>query len=323
MRNDDRMHRSRGPAQPNIDITPDAAAALTALGRLFKGEIPDVDVGQLWRAEWDSVTILGVTLATEDGYTEFAPITVDVDFADPYTAILQVAQSPLPVAIAVFTSLATPVPVYVLEASLGQLAPGVVESLTSIWRDSLAGRTPKSSLTLGRSSVDPLEVRSAFRHELADQLTVLASAELIRGAVFDGGLSALSSESTIPPSRIHEILGVGLRDARAISVGHMPLTETQAKQLAEAVGVCEPEVLRLKAFTVPRELVEALYSPRRFSVVRRISRRRSIECVDAIGYVPSAVAARTQQRDANAPQTRQYWIDLLERLAVADADASP
>jgi hypothetical protein len=304
---------------PNVGITPESAAALIALRRLFSDEIPDVDVGQLWRAEWDSVTVLGVTLAIEDGYTEFAPVTADIDYADPFTAILPMALSPLPIAVAVFTSLTTPVPVYVLEANLGRLAPGVVADLTSIWHDSLAGRAPQSAFKLGGGSADALEARITFRHELLHELGVLASTQLMRDTAEGLSLKALPIDSDIRPSQIMQFLDVGLPDARAISTGTMPLTAKQAERLVSQIGCAGPDALRLTVVTVPRELIEALDSPRRFSVVRRISSRRNLDCVDAIGYIPAVAAARTQHTQSVATHTRQYWEDLLETLAATYA----
>jgi hypothetical protein len=307
---------------PTIDISPETAEALKNLGRLFGNEIPDIDVGQLWRAEWDSVTILGVTLSIEDGYTEFAPVTVDIDFADPYTAILSREQNPLPVAVAVFASLATPVPTYVLEANLGTFSQSVVSELTAIWRASMAGIFVKTSLTLGRGIVDGLEVRSAFRKELLDQLSILASAEItLDGTTLGAGLRRLAPGSTIRPSKVAEILGVGLPAARQIASGNVPLTAREAERLASVIG-CDPATITLTAVTVPRELVEALYSPRRFSYVRYLARERNLDYVDAIGYVPAAAAARTQRAESESNRTRQFWEDVLEALVAGSANAS-
>jgi hypothetical protein len=132
-------------------------------------------------------------------------------------------------------------------------------------------------------------------------------------------LKALPLNSNIRPSQIMKFLDVGLPDARAISTGTMPLTAEQAERLVSQIRCADPDALRLTAVTVPRELIEALYSPRRFSVVRRISSRRNLDCVDAIAYIPAAAAARTQHAKLAATHTRQYWEDLLEALAATHA----
>ena len=203
----------------SIELQPETIHALRKLRSLFSDEIPEIDVGQIWRAEWESVTVLGVTLSIEDGYTQFAPVTVDIDYADPYTIILSGEQSPLPVAVAVFAGLATPVPVYVLEANLGTLSSGVISEITCVWRSSVKGAPPQSIYPLGGQIADLLEVRSCYRQELLDKLTLLAS------AVLDGdGLTLNSTAQRSPisgklrPSYIAKLLGLPLSIARQIAV---------------------------------------------------------------------------------------------------------
>ncbi|GAB3220583.1 hypothetical protein [Mycolicibacterium hippocampi] len=304
-------------ARMPVELQLETVIALRKLRSLFSNEIPDIDVGQIWRAEWESVTILGVTLSVEDGYTQFAPVTVDIDYADPYTVILSGEQSPLPVAVAVFASLATPVPVYVLEANLGTLSSGVISEITCVWRASVTGSPPQSIYPLGGQIADLLEVRSLYRQELLSQLTLLAA------AVLDGDnvtLNSAASAARLRPSLVAEVLGLPLSTGRQIAVGRYPLSGPQVDRLAASLG-CEVEDLALTTVTVPRPLLEALYSPRRFSVVRNIASANGVSYANAVAYLPSAAAARTQHAERRPEDSQQYWEDMLDALVVSGGNA--
>lgn len=305
----------------SVELQPETIKALKKLRWLFSSEMPDIDVGQLWRAEWDSVTVLGITLSLEDGYTQFAPLTVDIDYADPYTVILSGEYSPLPVAVAVFASLATPVPAYVLEANLGVLSSGIVSEITSVWQSSLKGVQPKSIYPLGGQIADLIEVRNSYRHELLDQLNLLASAVLDdHGLTLNKKLQDASSFGALRPSLIAELLCVPLGVARQVAVGRYPLSGPQIELLATSLG-CETADLALTAVTVPRQLIEALYSPRRFSVVRGLAKEHRVSYASAVCYLPSAAAARTQHAERHSELSSQYWKDMLETLAASGSNA--
>lgn len=320
----DRSHPKQAEAQHRLDVLlqPATVDALKKLRWLFSSAIPDIDVGQLWRAEWESVTLLGVTLATEDGYAQFAPLTVDIECADPYTVVLSGDSSPLPVAVAVFAGMTTPVPVYVLEANVGELSRSIASEIVGIWRSSQLGAPPISTCQLGSQMADPLEVRYAYRAELLAQLTVLASAILDgHGLTLNKAEQDKSSVGRILPSRIADFLDLQPRVAREIAVGRYPLSGPQVERLAASLG-CETADLSLIAVSIPRPLIEALYSPRRFSVVRELARQHDVSYADAVAFVPSAVSARTQHARVDSEETQEYWEDLLEALAAGGVDAA-
>lgn len=253
--------------------------------------------------------------------TQFAPLTVDIDYADPYTVILTGDYSPLPVAVAVFASLATPVPVYVLEDNLGVLSSSVVTEITSVWRSSVNGVPPKSSYPLGGQIADLLEVRNSYRQELLDQLNVLASAVFDdHGLTLNKAMQDSSPVGKLAPSVIAKLLGLSPSIARQIAVGRYPLSGPQIEQLAESLG-CETTDLALIAVTIPRPLIEALYSPRRFSVVRDIARHRRVSYGSAVAYLPSAAAARTQHAAMRSEESRKYWEDLLDAIVAGGFSA--
>src|SRR5262249_18810931 len=147
---------------------------------------------------------------------------------------------------------------------------------------------PQSIYPLGGQIADLLEVRTSYRQGLLDDLNVLASAVLDdHGMTLNKSMQHSSVAGKLPPSLLAEILELPPSIARQIAVGRYPLSGPQIEQLATSLG-CKTTDLALTAVTVPRQLVEALYSPRRFSVVRGIAKRRHVSYSSAVAFVPSA-----------------------------------
>ncbi|WP_434447726.1 hypothetical protein [Lentzea sp. E54] len=295
----------------------EAAEAVRELGRLLARELPNVEVGQMWRAVWADESVLGTLLEIDEGYATFAPVTVDVTYADPFTAVLAADENPLPVSVAVFVALATPVPLFTLQAYLGDVGPPVLSDCLDLWQASLTGQVTTVKQTVGGRAADDVEARREFQNQLSFQLARIAVAELDDEAETDERVSLpdMLHKANLPPSRLARLLDVELADARAIANGHARLTLAQAEQLAPELDDIDPLELVRSVGPLPEGLRQVLNSPRRFSVVRKIAAERDIDMVSAVQLLPSLQAARRQdvERDDVA-----FWEEILDKLGRGD-----
>lgn len=301
-----------------LQPSPEAARALRAVGELRVGELPDPIVGQAWRAVWADQSVLGVVLATEDGCAEFAPFTVDLEYADPFTAILDANVNPLPVAVAVFAGLTTPLPLFTLQGYLGEFDTELVEDIIGLWQASLAGEILDTRVATGGVEADDVEARRAFRVGLSFLVSQIAMADLV-GEVDSAARTTLSiprllNEAGIPPSKLAEIIDIPLADARSIASGRAPLSVAQAEQLAPELGQIDP--LDLTAVPEsPPGLLKALNHPRRFGVVRALAANQHIDEIAAVRQLPALQAARRQNASDDEDSAERFWADMLDKFS--------
>ncbi|MFD4640760.1 hypothetical protein ACFWN2_25825 [Lentzea sp. NPDC058436] len=318
MRADDSASRSSFEAfQSRLQPSAEAVAALRELGRALKRSLPKVETGQVWRAVWDGESVVGALLEIDEGFAMFAPITVDVDHADPFTAVLAVEESPLPVSVAVFVGLATPVPLFTLQACVGEVGPPAMDDCLALWRASVIGQIISTGRSTGGLAADGVEARRELYNQLSFQLARIAMAELEDEADSDERVSLpdLLRKANLSPSRLVRLLDVDLADARAIAGGHGRLTLAQADRLAAELDGIEALDLVRSAEPLPESLKQALNDPERFKVVRKLAADRDIDLTSAAQLVPSLYAARRQdvERDDVA-----FWTEILDKLGRGD-----
>lgn len=159
-------------------INPDTIEKLRMLGVHLNRVQQLPEAGQLWRGAWGQDSQLQLILLVEDEWAHVAPVTVDVAYADNFTAVLRGANSPLPVPAAVFAGLTTPVPLFTLDLHLGDVSPEAVSALNKLRLANLRGETPESSLETGSHDASIVDPRREFRNDLADTLGQLAAADL-------------------------------------------------------------------------------------------------------------------------------------------------
>jgi hypothetical protein len=170
----------RTTSRPHLDLrlSSEGARAVQQVGQLRTRALPNVEVGQMWLASWADVTVLGVVIEIDEGFAEFAPTTVDIEYADPFTAVVYAGDNPLPVKMAVFTALTTPVPLFTLQVYFGDYAENSFSDVVALWRSSLSGRQLKVKSEVGGLNFDHLEARQQFRRELSLQLATIAAAQI-------------------------------------------------------------------------------------------------------------------------------------------------
>lgn len=296
----------------SVELSPEATRALKTLGARIRSAQPEVAPGQLWRAVWEDVAMMGLVLDVEDGWVELAPLTTDLDYADPYTAILDPHEALFPTACAVFAGLTTPLPVFTLQAWLGAADDSVVAELVQLWRDNLRGAEPKSALPTGEPDLDDVDDHRDYRVELTTQLGCLAAADFIgepRHTTTVDLPAALKAAGLGPSALVSSDLD--LAAARAVAMGKAPVNATLAARIAELLGEDDPNLYLTDGPAVPAGLEAALNHPGRFSVVRAKAIEDGYDIPTTVRRLPALAAAR---RCDDGISEEQFWIDVLEQM---------
>jgi hypothetical protein len=296
----------------SFELSAEASHALKTLGARMRFEPPEVAPGQLWRAVWGDISLLGVVLSVEDGWAEFAPLTTDVEYADSHTAILAGYANLFPVTCAVFAGLTTPLPFFTLQTCLGAADDTVLEDLVQLWRDNLRGMAPKSQLPTGAPDLDGADEHRDYRLELTNQLGGLAAADFIgepcRASTVD--LPSAMKDAGLGPSALVSA-DIDLPAARAIAMGAAPVDASLAARIAELLGEDNPDVYVTDGPPVPAGLEVALNHPGRFSVVRAMAIEDGYDIPTTVRRLPAFAAARRRDQSIS---DEQFWIDVLDQM---------
>lgn len=307
-----------------LQLTHSIADALQAVGRLRTSGIPDVAVGQLWRAEWDDVTVLGTVLDIDEGYADFAPVSVDIEYADSYTMVVAQVKNPLPVSVAVFISMTIPVPQYTLQGYLGDFDSDTVAMFKTIWRSYRTGQPCDSYGSKTRAEADSLEARRDFRREMANNLGVLAAADLRFDRLIAEAVKPISDilkDFEIQPTGLSEILGIDVSDAMAIARGNVPMEFEQAESLSSKLGGIDPQLLMESVRPISNGLRQALHSPAGFAGVRRVAKENNVPYVRAIYLISGSYAAR-DDGSVDRDESAKFWEDILRSVAAGSSSAT-
>lgn len=186
---------------------------------------PEPEAGQLWRAAWQHVACLVVTLEPAAGRkVAVVPATVD-DPGDDRTVVAETSTGFSPL---VWAGLSAEIKLFTLEHRIADLTP---DSLAAVL-DAVAGKAPPRWAPID----DVLDDRALIRAELIDELQALVEAEWLR-PVADPISPPIASASTVPaPSEVARILGTTPGDARRLLQGLREPTSAEAERLTELLG---------------------------------------------------------------------------------------
>lgn len=147
------------PQQVDVHVTP---LIVEALGR----ELPrQARPGQLWRVRWDHDAVLAVIVSADRTTCRLAPVSLDVHLAGPEVIICEAADSPVGVAVGLWTTQVVDARVSLLERYLGDFGADVVAQIAAA--DSF---TDPEDATSGLSALDD---RTVFAGRLRDALAGL------------------------------------------------------------------------------------------------------------------------------------------------------
>lgn len=186
---------------------------------------PEPEAGQLWRAVWQEVACLVVTLEPAAGRkVAVVPATVD-DPGDDRTVAAETSTGFSPL---VWAGLSAEIKLFTLEHRIADLTP---DSFAAVL-DAVAGKAPPRWAPID----DVLDDRALIRAELIDELQVLVEAEWLR-PVADPISPPIASASTAPPpSQVARILGTTPGDARRLLRGLREPTPAEAERLTALLG---------------------------------------------------------------------------------------
>ncbi|MEV0062851.1 hypothetical protein [Nocardia sp. NPDC050718] len=303
----------------NIQLPGAVADALQSVGRLPRQAVPEVRAGQLWRVVWEEIAVLGAILESNDGYADFAPVTVDTHYADPYTVIVAAADSPMPVDVAVYSSMTTPIPEFTLHACLGVFTDNAVAEIETMWRACRSGRAVEMRSGASSADADALEARRGFRRSVTAQLGKIAAADAGLDDRTEVGerLPEILKRAGIGPSKLAEILTVPLQNAISIARGDLPLDDEQAAKLSPMVGGGDPEFLIRSVQPIPEGLKMALRAPAQFARIRKIATKNNITYERAARDIACSHAARTAGA-IKKEESVDYWNGILDNIGIGE-----
>lgn len=204
-------------APPMSDPRPAALAA--ALG----ASAPTPDRGQLWRAEWDGISLTVLIVRSRPDVLEVVGVT-DAAAADP--SCVPVRGDLLGYGAAAVAHDVTSLPMRVLDLFLGQVPTETLENVTA----ALAG---------GAMSFDAIVDSSDERERALDAaraaLNMLQNASWIPLDATGDAIDDVKMLWPAPPV-LATALGVLPGDARRIMQGQQPLTDDQRRRLSELAG---------------------------------------------------------------------------------------
>ena len=307
------MTTDRHAFDSRYELNADAADALRTLGRQISEASVVLAAGQLWRAAWAEISALVIVLSIEGAWAQVVPVTVDVDYADPFTAVLRDSSSPLPVPVAVFAGLGIPVPLFTLDTGIGSIDAEALTEVRALRSANLRGELPSVGVEAGTSDVDSVDVRREFRIELSNTLAQLALADLsVLADSADVDMDTELRAQNIGLADVKRMLSVDLSQARLIATGAQPLTAEQAELLAPALQRAPSELVNVGT-ALNSDLIAVLHDPYEFGVVRLLARRDNVPELVAARSLPTEIAARSNTQHSDE-EGQRFWREALAVL---------
>jgi len=200
-----------------------------------------IQVGQVWRARWDDVSVLLLILATEARDVLAAPVSIDPPAEDERCIVIDASSTAFAVEATVWADMAGSVPVRVLERAVDQWNETIADWI--LQRSGSGGDLPQG-VRPGRPISDEFGPSALVRAEIADDLDALVRApglpaatpgeqrqdlaSLLRGKL---DLAALCAALDLPQPKVIRIVR-----------GKEPLTTDQMAVVASITGLTTEQV---------------------------------------------------------------------------------
>lgn len=134
----------------------------------------EIDVGQVWRARWDEVSVLVLVLAIEDRDILAAPVTIDPSAEDDRSLVLEGSSTAFGVEATVWAGLASTVPIRVLDRPVDKWSEDLVRWTTHTAQGQPSAIPPGTRQ--GRAIQSELDPAALLQAELSDDLDLLSQA---------------------------------------------------------------------------------------------------------------------------------------------------
>lgn len=254
----------------------------------------ELEAGQVWRARWEDVTMLVLVLGVETHEVSAVPVTIDPPGEDESSVVVAGPRTAFGVNATVWSSLASRIPMRVLERVIDAWGKDLVELAVSRTRGRPGPLPPgvRDGLPI-RSALEPA---AEMRARLADDLECLQHAPGL--PVEEAGQSAGTLASLLGDQLDLRALCTALQlpqpQVMKLLRGKTPLSPEQIDTVASATGLPTEEIARTVR-PLPADLVLVAEHPRWRPVWVRRAQRLGISETQArlsVGYGAFALAAR-------------------------------
>ncbi|WP_406463143.1 hypothetical protein OH768_47035 [Streptomyces sp. NBC_01622] len=254
----------------------------------------ELGVGQLWRARWEDTSMLVLVLNVESHEVGVVPVTIDPPGEDEISVVVAGSRTAFGVDATVWASLASCIPMRVLERVVDAWGEDLVEF--TVMRARGQSRPVPTGVREGLPIRSALEPAAEVRAALADDLEFLQHA-----------LGLPVEEDGQPPGTLASLLGDRLDLGTLCAALHLPqpqvmkllrgktpLSPDQIDTVASATGLPSAEIAQTVR-PLPADLVLVAEHPRWRSVWVRRAQRLGVSETQARltgGYGAFALAAR-------------------------------
>ncbi len=264
--------------------------------------IPDAtpypQVGQVWRAAWtEAVSNVYIVATTPDTVTAL-PVTGDPEIVSNPYCLLDVAESPLGYAAAIWRSPHVEVPTFVLDGCYGEI-PGIHEELVDL-------STPLSERA---RAADP---SWQMQQRLSETMLCLKEATWLPESQPVGPLRTLMQRAQVSARTLSERMAATEGTLRLIVDGSWWIGDDAIALLADALAVPAADLPHGDPFAAAPELPRAVNSPARKRAFQQRAERDGVaEAKARFDAVQQLLPALTRQagRDINE---RAKWDQLLD-----------
>lgn len=254
-----------------------------------------IDVGQVWRARWDTAVVLVLILAVRAREVSAVPVTLDPPAENTSCLVVDGVRSVFGVEATIWGDLPQTVPVRVLDQVLDTWENDIVGWAKSRAQGQL--KDPPAATRLGREPSSVFEDAAALRAELEDDLTELCEApRLVSDEEIKPGKASLAAllGDRLDLAQLTAALGRPQSQVMAILRGKEVLEPGDIAGIAKATGLPQEQVAA-SVRPLPRSLVEAVEHPRWRPALRRLAQGDATDELQArllAGYGAFALAAR-------------------------------
>lgn len=286
-------------------VVPERLTTAAARERFGEPDSLAPAVGQVRRAEWGEVSRLVLLLAAEDRGWLAAPLSIDPTGEDDASLIAEPGRTTFPVEVTAWAGLAAPIPTGVLSAVVDAWESDLVAWCKAMVSGD-AGVVPSGARR--GASCGPYDHSARVRAEVSDDVEALTQAPLVpvRGAV---SVDLRAATVRVGLSTVVTALNIEQYKAMQIVQGKHPVTEEQARILADLFGIAAEDIMAV-AGGVPLELARELEQPRWRATWKSMAKRMKISEAAArlqVGFNTAGLAYR---------QTGQATPDWAARIAL-------
>jgi len=278
-----------------------------------------IQVGQVWRARWDEVSLLLLILAAQARNVLAAPVTLEPPAEDEHCIVVEAPFTAFRADATVWAGMATSVPIRVLERVVDRWD----EEITRYVRPYMEGRSGGvlRGAHHGRPILDEFAPSALMRAELVDDLEALIRAPGLPAAIPGEKRQDLASllRGKIDLAALCAELDLSQPEVMRILRGKAPLTAEQMVTIARVTGLTTEQVAG-SVRPLPLALVTEAEHPRWRGAWRHRARMQGTseeEARRAGSYGVYALAARetgTSEPDWNR-RLREFLRNDSERAS--------